>query len=260
MRTLPGSRIAMVAGRPIPRERLEERVAEFRRGPRGRHVPPDGGDESIQLRRWLVQELVTGEVLAHEARAAGLVGETVPAINAAGGCASAAPLPEAVIARLFEIVTADVSVPESELRAYYDRNIDLVSTGEVRHIRHRLTPTADEARAALDSLDSGDLWNLRRGEFTGPFEDAVFTASPGEVVGPIASELGWHIARIERIESSRVTPFEEAREAIEQELLAAARARAFGEWLEGRRQALGVIEPEWEHPAHPVHGMVRHRH
>ena len=88
----------------------------------------------------------------------------------------------------------------------------------------------------------------------------MFAAAPGELVGPLESELGWHVARIERIDAPSVVPFDEARPAIEEELLAAARAGAFGEWLERRRQALSVIEPDWEHPGHPVHGMVRHRH
>ncbi len=55
-------------------------------------------------------------------------------------------------------------------------------------------------------------------------------------------------------------PFEEARDAIEAELLAEARARAFGAWLARRREALAVIDPAWAHPGDPVHGVPSHRH
>jgi hypothetical protein len=151
-------------------------------------------------------------------------------------------------------------VPETELRAYHERNLDLFRTEEVRGLRHRLVRTEAEGRTAAATIDQGASWNLRRGEFSGPFEDAVFAAHLGELVGPLESELGWHVARIERIDAPSVMPFEDARERIEEDLLAAARARAFGEWLERRRQALSVIEPDWEHPGHPVHGLVRHRH
>ena len=68
----------MVAGLEITEERLDRHVAEVTRGPRGRHVPPQGGDASLQFRRWLVQELVTRELLIHEARAAGLLGVSDP--------------------------------------------------------------------------------------------------------------------------------------------------------------------------------------
>jgi parvulin-like peptidyl-prolyl isomerase len=79
-------------------------------------------------------------------------------------------------------------------------------------------------------------------------------------VGPIPTEHGWQVVRVDAIVPERSAPFEEVSEAIATELLAAARARAFSEWLEQRRQALAVIEPAYEHPSHPVHGMPRHRH
>ena len=257
-RTVPAPRIAVVGGLEITEDRLEARMAEVRRGPRGRHVPPDGGDESKQFRRWIVQELVTGAVLVHETRAAGLVDSPASGPDAAE--ATPATLPDSAVARLFELVTRDVVVSEVESRDYYERNLDLFRSAEVRHLRHRLSATAAEARAGMPDIDDGKPWDLRRGAFSGPLEDAVFGAAEGDVVGPIESELGWHVARLERIEAAGLAPFDEALPAIEEELLAAARARTFGRWLEGRRQALSAIEPEWEHPGHPVHGTARHRH
>lgn len=225
-------------------------------------MPPHGGDESLQFRRWLVQELVTSEVLVHEARAAGLIG--VPGSASAPGQdapeTTAATLPRGVVARLFERVTQGVAVPETEVRAYYERNLDLFRTQEVRRLRHRLSQTYAEASASVEALEAGEAWDLRRGEFSGPVEEAAFAAAPGDLIGPLESELGWHVGRLERIDLPSILSFERARPAIEAELLAVARARAFAEWLEERRQALSVIEPEWEHPAHPVHGMIRHRH
>jgi hypothetical protein len=195
---------------------------------------------------------VTNEVLAHEAHEAGLIEATSEGDVAA--------LPASVLTQLFERVTAAIAVPEPEIRAYYARNLDLVTSAEVRHLRHRVAATEADARRATESIAEGEPWDLRRGEFWGPFEDAVFAAAPGGLIGPVESELGWHVARVERIDPPSTRSFEDARDTIEADLLAAARARAFGEWLEERRQALGTIEPEWEHPAHPVHGNARHRH
>jgi [acyl-carrier-protein] S-malonyltransferase len=66
----------------------------------------------------------------------------------------------------------------------------------------------------------------------------------------------------QRFEPGRasVVPFGDVRAAIEADLLVAARARVFDEWLERRRRALVVIEPGFEHPGHPVHGVPSHRH
>ena len=255
------TRIATVGGRPISIERLEERVAEVRRGPRGRHLPPGDGPDSIRLQRWIAQELVNEEVLAHEARAAGIAGTEVAA--------------------LVDRVTASITVPIHEVRAYYDRNRDRYRRPESRRVRHILL--ADEASAQrvtarLDAGDEmaviaatastdpgsravgGDLGDVHRGEFSGAFEEAIFAAEVGAIVGPIRTEHGWHVARVEAVTVATVVPFAEARSSIEAELLIAARMRAFETWLDGRRATLAVIAPEYEHPGHPIHGLPSHRH
>jgi hypothetical protein len=47
---------------------------------------------------------------------------------------------------------------------------------------------------------------------------------------------------------------------VEAELLRRARASAFDAWIDARRAALARIEEDYEHPGHPVHGIVQHRH
>jgi parvulin-like peptidyl-prolyl isomerase len=239
--------VATVAGVPIPVSRLEDRIAAMRRGPQGRHLPPEAGPESLRARRWVVQQLVTEAVVAHEARVLGVSsGPTEPS--------------QREVQALAERVTRAVVVAESELQAYYQRNADLFRRPEVRRIRQLVAPDAAAARQAALRIADGDQLDLRRGEFAGPLEEAIFGAALGELVGPIQSEHGWHVALVEAIEPEGVVPFVEARKAIETELLAAARIRAFGEWLEVRRQALAVIDPAYEHPAHPIHGLPSHRH
>jgi [acyl-carrier-protein] S-malonyltransferase len=243
--------VATVAGRPIPVSRLEERLAAMRREPRGRHLPPDGAPGASAVVGWVVQELVTEAVLLHEAAAHGGEGTT----------------DGAAIARLVDRVTASVVIPQAEARAFYERNRDRYRHPESRRIRHFLFPDAPSAerlagrlRSGEPGLPSGDLRETRRGELSGPLEDALFAAAPGEVVGPIRSGLGWHVARVEGIDAASVAPFAEVRAAIEEELLAAARLRAFGDWLAERRRVLAVIDPDYEHPGHPARGALGHRH
>lgn len=57
-----------------------------------------------------------------------------------------------------------------------------------------------------------------------------------------------------------VIPYESAEASIRQELLVAARVRAFDIWLEQRRQEIAVVEPGYEHPADPSYGFPSHRH
>src|SRR6266545_250347 len=237
-----GPAVATVAGRTISMARLEQRAELVRRGPRGRYLPPgtvgEWGPEWLSLRAWLVQELVTEEVLAHEARLAGI---------AAG-------------VGLVERVTRDVMVPDEDVRAYYDRNADRYRRPESRRIRHLVHADESAARRGAARIDSAEELELRRGELSGPLEDAIFAAAPGETVGPIRTEHGWHVARVEGATPPSVVPYGEARPAIQAELITAARSRAFDAWLEGRRKALAVIEPAFAHPGDPVHGMPSHRH
>jgi [acyl-carrier-protein] S-malonyltransferase len=60
--------------------------------------------------------------------------------------------------------------------------------------------------------------------------------------------------------TATIISYEEAKHSIEEELLLAARIRAFDRWLEGRRQALAVVQPVYAHPADPSHGFPSHRH
>jgi parvulin-like peptidyl-prolyl isomerase len=254
-------RIATVAGRPIYAAQLEERLAYVRLQPRGRHIPPEGAGATLEVIRWLTRQLVTEAILRHE----------MPADMEE---------PEAAVA-LFDRVTADVTVPETEVRAYYERNPDLYRRPESRRVRHVLVTAESAARqvvarvAAGEDMASvawdvsrdrgsrahgGDMGELRRGELAGPLEDAVFAARVGRLIGPVRTDFGWHVARVEGIQPAHTLPYAEVSGQIRAELLAAAREAAFDAWLESRRRALAIIEPAYEHPGHPVHGLPRHRH
>lgn len=208
--------VATVAGRPIPLALVERRIEELRRGPRGRQLPVTDGPGYADLCRWIARELVTEAIVADEARRRGI------------------PVDDVITA-----VTGGVTVPETEQRAYYERNQDLFRRPE---------------RRTIDWQGVGRV-DLRRGELVGPFEDAVFAAAVGELV-----RGGGQEARIVGIHPPGVVPFEEAQSAIERELVMAARAGAFDAWLEERRRDLVAVDPEWEHPGHPIHGQPGHRH
>jgi [acyl-carrier-protein] S-malonyltransferase len=258
--------VAVVGGRPITHAQLERRVAEMRRGPLGRHLPPAGDGEPSDLRRHVARQLVTEEVLRREAAAAGIA----PGLAGLTG----------VVAPLVEWVTAGVTVPEPEVRAYYERNIDRYRVAEGRRVRHILVADEPAAKRLLEhlprrpfaelarrwSIDAwtraagGDLGIVRRGELAGPLEEAVFAAPVGSIVGPIQSMHGWHLVQVEARVPERHEPYERIRDDIRAELLAAARERVFGEWLEERRVALGIMARGYGHPADPTDGPPSHRH
>jgi PPIC-type PPIASE domain len=250
-------------------------MTALRAGPLARHVPPADSGASGSFDRLVARQLVTEEVLALEAEAAGIVGSPT-----AGATARPDGLSR-VVASLVERVTASLTVPESDVRAYYDRNRDRYRIRETRRVRHVLLADAATARWVVDrirggvgfeplaqrySIDSGsrdlggDLGEVRRGVLPRALEEAISNAAVGAVVGPIETEHGWHVARVESVTRSGHARYEDVRGSIEAELLAGERERVFGEWLEERRAALAVIATEFAHPGDPVNGVPSHRH
>ena len=250
-------------------------MTALRAGPLARHLPPSDPGASGKFDRLVARQLITEEILAIEAEAAGIDSPSV---------ADATGRPEAlsrVVASLVERVTASVTVPEWHIRAYYERNRDRYRIPEARRVRHVLLADAETARWVVDRIRSGsrfgtlarrytidngsrdsagDLGMVRRGVLPRALEEAVFSAPVGAVIGPIETEHGWHVARVESVTPSGDCRYEDVRGSIESELLASERERVFGEWLEGRRAALAVIATEFAHPGDPINGIPSHRH
>lgn len=138
-------------------------------------------------------------------------------------------------------------VEAAELRAYYDEHKDEFLEGEqanARHILIRVAPDADQvaiaeaellangvaqiARGGADFAElaakhsqdpgskdgGGDLGWFARGRMIKEFDDAVFAAKPGEIVGPIRSQFGFHIIRVDGFRPAHQRPFEEVEEQV----------------------------------------------
>ena len=138
-------------------------------------------------------------------------------------------------------------VDEAELRAYYDEHAEEFLEGEqarAAHVLIRVAPDADiEAQseaeirakgvaqialaggdfAALAKKHSddpgtmdrgGDLGWFGRGGIDPEFEKAVFAAKPGDIVGPVRSQYGYHIIRVDGFRPEQQRPFEDVQEQV----------------------------------------------
>ena len=90
------------------------------------------------------------------------------------------------------------------------------------------------ARANSDDTGSkaagGDLgWITKGGGMPGAFDDAAFAMQAGEVRGPIKSDFGWHVIKVDKIQPGTQRSFEEARPELEKELQEGGREQAFNE-------------------------------
>ncbi|MFL6123128.1 peptidylprolyl isomerase [Actinophytocola sp.] len=246
--------VAWVSGMPLLVSEVDGREAFLRGGPVAAVLPRERTGEGRQLRRWLVQVLAAERLVAAEARMRGLsagrpLSEIAPDRAAMLGLGSVAadlltrdPLARAV----FLAVTADVTVPPGAVERCYDP--ERYRVPEERVVRHTIGAGPTRRRV------------LRRGELTGPVEDAVFAAMAGETVGPVSDPLGTHVVVVEEVRPARVRPLAEVRGAITEFLLSAARRRAFTAWLDLRMANEVRLAPGYEHPGDPAQPDNTHRH
>jgi peptidyl-prolyl cis-trans isomerase D len=77
------------------------------------------------------------------------------------------------------------------------------------------------------AAQGGDLGSNPRGTMVKPFDDAVFAMKPGEIVGPVQSDFGYHVIKLVGITPARVRPFDEVRAQIETDLKRQKTAQKF---------------------------------
>ena len=143
---------------------------------------------------------------------------------------------------LADELATDVEITEEALLAYYEEQQDRFVTEERRRARHILF-TGDDAEArAQDALarleagedfaalamelsddpgtsaQGGDLGWVGRGLLVGPFEDTLFAMESGAVEGPVETNFGFHLIRLDEIDAGDVQPFEQVRDELAEEL------------------------------------------
>jgi [acyl-carrier-protein] S-malonyltransferase len=128
--------VATVAGQPISVGLLDERIARMRLGPRGRQMPPSGAPGYADMCRWVVRELVTESIVAHEIRLRRLTH----------------------VSQLVLAVTQDVTVSDVEVRSYYERNLDLYRRGATVIAFDDAAAAIEEDLLVAERLQAFDLW------------------------------------------------------------------------------------------------------
>ena len=160
-----------------------------------------------------------------------------------------------------ESFKASIKPNEEDVRSYYEQNKQRYATAEERRASHILISFGDDkaaskkkaeeilAKAKADpssfaklakensadtgsAVEGGDLSFFGRGMMVKPFEDAVFSAKKGDIVGPVESNFGWHVIYVTDIHPARVRDFNEVRADIEAEYIDQMALREFSEKAE----------------------------
>ena len=90
-----------------------------------------------------------------------------------------------------------------------------------------------ESQDPGSGVQGGDLgFFARTGTMVKAFEDAVFAAKKGEIVGPVATEFGFHVIAVTDVKPAKVRSLAEATPEIEAQIKKQIASRAFAEAAE----------------------------
>jgi peptidyl-prolyl cis-trans isomerase D len=151
------------------------------------------------------------------------------------------------IARLGPDQVVQVTASEAEIAASYRQNQARYAPSETRTLSQAVVPDQAAAQAIAQRARSGQalaaaaapaglaaadvaVGEQTRQQFEGlagaQVAAAAFAAAEGGVVGPIRSELGWHVVKIENVRRTGGTSLAEARSEIAAEITANKRKEA----------------------------------
>ena len=196
--------LAKVNGKPITSKDLEQALGSFNEGQR-ENILADTAS-----RRHILLSLIDEELLAQKAEKDKLDQDQEYKD-------AAAMFRKHYLANRALQKDLTSKVTDKAAKKFYENNKARFSTDEV-HAQHILVTTEAEAKEILKKAkepnadfmklaeenskdpsaknNRGDLGFFTRDAMVGPFTDAAFGASAGEIVGPVKTSYGYHIIKV----------------------------------------------------------------
>lgn len=137
----------------------------------------------------------------------------------------------------------DVEIDEDRLRELYDARADEYIQPERRLLERLVFGSEEEAQAAFDAINAGDtdfdalvedrdltlddvdLGEIAADDLNTAASAMIFADTTSEIIGPVASNLGPALFRVNAVLQASEVPFEDAREDLSAELASEAARR-----------------------------------
>lgn len=159
------------------------------------------------------------------------------------------------IARIGPEQVADVAATDQEIAQYYQANQATYGARDVRTITHAIVGDQPAAQAIANKARGGTAFAQAAGaaaaavgeqtrqQYASVVGDAaaaaVFGAQQGAVVGPVRSDLGWVVSKVEAVRREGGRTLEQARGEIAERLTAEKRRNALTDLVTRIEEALG---------------------
>lgn len=150
-----------------------------------------------------------------------------------------------------------IDLKEDEIKAYFDENKDQFAQQEQVKASHILVEdeaTAKEVKSKLDkgeefadlakeySTDAsnaesgGELGYFGKGEMEAAFEEAAFALKANEISGPVKTDYGYHIIKVEDKKEAKEAVYEDSKEAAKKALFDERMQTEYYNWLEEKKE------------------------
>lgn len=218
--------VAMVAGQPITEMDLQEAVDQM--GARGRNYnTPEG-------RKAILDQLIAQKLFLIDAKKTML--EYDPQFKAQLAKVKDDLLFQFAVSKTLE----KVKVTDEEIKAFYDSNPAQFQGQPTVAASHILVDSEEQANELLGKIRSGEmkfedaaiefstcpsagrggsLGEFGRGQMVAEFDEACFSMQVGELRGPIKTQFGYHLIRLDASNEAQPIKLEEVKENIREHLM-----------------------------------------
>ena len=132
-----------------------------------------------------------------------------------------------------------VRVTEEEVRAYYDSHKEEMTEGETVNASHILVDSEEKATELLAAINAGEisfedaardnsscpssaqggnLGDFGRGQMVPEFDTACFEMEEGEVRGPVKTQFGYHLIRLNKKNAAEALSYNDVRAQLYEQL------------------------------------------
>ena len=153
-------------------------------------------------------------------------------------------LAQMAIGKIFEKIT----ISDEEIREYFEANKARFAKGASVHAKHILIDSEDKCNELLESIVSGgkafedvakesstcpsganggDLGEFGKGQMVKEFEDAAFAAEIGHVAGPVKTQFGYHLIKVEDKKEAEDAKLDDVKEQIKSEIMQKKQQEAY---------------------------------
>lgn len=151
-----------------------------------------------------------------------------------------------------EKAIAGVKVTDDEVKKFYDEHKAELVGGETVDASHILVDTEEKANEILASIKEGkvtfedaakehsscpskekggNLGEFGKGQMVPEFDNAVFAMEVGEITGPVQTQFGYHLIKLNKKNEAKEIPFEEIKPRLMQKVLSDKQQAAYASKL-----------------------------